>query len=108
MRYQEAVEALHRVQAEWGPLLGLEVSIGTSPRTVSSKSSYQTRDTSSGGIEGGGVYDKANTDDQTGSSPKVRSVVRNEVSVLASTWSLALFSEPGIRGIFVVHVSVFR
>ncbi|CAM9852836.1 unnamed protein product [Scytosiphon promiscuus] len=36
LRYQEAVAALHRVQAEWGPTLGLQVASRVSPRTTSS------------------------------------------------------------------------
>lgn len=36
LRYQEAVASLRRVQEEWGPALGLDVSIGSTPRTVSS------------------------------------------------------------------------
>ncbi|CBN77134.1 hypothetical protein Esi_0036_0099 [Ectocarpus siliculosus] len=39
LRYQEAVEALHRVQAEWGPALGLEVSSSKSSCTSSREGS---------------------------------------------------------------------
>lgn len=58
LRYQEAVEKLHRVQAEWGPALGIEVPSEISPRTAaSSRSSSQARPTSSRG--GSGAQDAA-------------------------------------------------
>eukprot|EP00903_Cladosiphon_okamuranus_P008959 g8573.t1 len=82
LRYQEAVEALHRVQAEWGPFLGLEVSVGTSPRTVSSKLSNLPRATSSEGIEGGGVHDSTTTGYGAGGTASSRAAIRNETICL--------------------------
>ena len=75
---------LHRVQAEWGPFLGVEVSVGTSPRTASSKSSSQTRATSSKGVGGGGMQDTATTGDGTRGTTSGRATVQNEVCAVSS------------------------
>eukprot|EP00752_Nemacystus_decipiens_P007282 g6518.t1 len=79
LRYQEAVEALHRVQAAWGPLLGVEVCVGTSPRTASSKSSGHTRAASSTGGGGEDMHDTATTGNATGGTT---AAVHNEVICL--------------------------
>lgn len=73
---------LHKVQAEWGPFLGLEVSAGTSPGTASSKFSTQTPSTSSRGAEGHGVHDAAHTGDGIGGNPSITASAKNEVCVI--------------------------
>lgn len=49
LRYQEALAELHKIQEEWGPALGLEVSTETSPRTISSTQTCSEEDAVDGG-----------------------------------------------------------
>lgn len=66
LRYQEAVEELNRVKEEWGPALGLEISVGTSPRTVTSSHTSLTDATVEDASEAAGstsVNGKRNRDE---------------------------------------------
>lgn len=81
LRYQEAVEALHRVQEEWGLTLGLEVS--------SSKSSCTSSREGSLGMKQGRAlpedYATTGSGAVAGGATGVRDEVRN-IGILSLRW----------------------